>query len=143
MFDFKRPSLQWVALMQYSAKRNSDGTELTFTRPLKDGRARGFTYLLISVWKMFVFFCCFITIPSLADVFPDTSMEASSQAQSPRRLFTDFTESFETNQYILTTPENSRVLVVEELLREELFWKSQTLVLLVQVNKECLPCCVN
>ena len=35
--------------MQYSAKRNSDGTELTFTRPLKDGKARGFTYLLISV----------------------------------------------------------------------------------------------
>ena len=75
---------------------------------------------------MFVFFCCFITIPDLYEILPNS--------QSPRRLFTDFIASFETNQYILSAPGLGSVLQNDELVREELFWKSQTLVLLVQVQ---------
>ena len=108
--------------MQYSAKKDKDGVLTRYTRPLKDGKARAGTYLVISLWKILVFFICFVTIP----------LEHDSE---PRRLFTDFITSFETNQYILSAPGSATsVLVVEELLREELFWKSQTLVLIVQVH---------
>ena len=101
-----------------------------YTKPLKDGRARGFTYLLLSVWKMFVFFCCFITLPAVTDILP---------GDSPGPLFTSFLESFQTNQYELTAnvyPLNSTlpILQTDELHREEKLWKSKTLVLLVQVT---------
>ena len=101
-----------------------------YTKPLKDGRARGFTYLLLSVWKMFAFFCCFITIPALTDIL---------DGDSPKPLFTNFVESFETNQYLLTAnvyPVNSTVpiLQTDELHREEKLWKSKSFVLLVQAR---------
>ena len=94
-----------------------------YTKPLKDGKARGFTYLLLSVWKMFAFFCCFITLPALTDILP---------GDSPKALFTSFVESFETNQYVLTGG-TGPILQTDELHREEILWKSKTLVLLVQV----------
>ena len=118
--------------MQYKPVKNKDGSTTTYSKPLKDGKARGLTYLLLSFWKMFVFFCCFITIADLAEIIPDS--------KTPRRLFTDFISSFETNQYILSAPGTNalKFLQTDELLREELFWKSQTLVLVVQVGSPSL-----
>ena len=105
---------------------------MRYTKPLKDGQARGFTYLLLSVWKMFAFFCCFITIPALTDIL---------DGQSPKPLFTNFLESFETNQYLLTAniyqggPLAVPILQTDELHREEKLWKSKTLVLLIQARQ--------
>ena len=48
--------------MQYSAKKDKDGVLTRYTRPLKDGKARAGTYLVISLWKILVFFICFVTM---------------------------------------------------------------------------------
>ena len=67
-------------------------------------------------------------MPAVTDILPGES--------SPELLFTNFIASFETNQFLLIPsgyPVNPVTVQTEELHREEMLWKSKTLVLLVQV----------
>ena len=95
---------------------------------MTDGGARGFTYLLISIWKIAVFFGSILVIAPVSKIVPDLNF-----------MFSEFTPAFEANEYFLKypnsdDPDSSVLSVIEQLVRWDKLWKSPAIVLLVQIG---------
>ena len=91
---------------------------------LTDGGGRGFTDFFLSLWKIVFFLICMAIICPLMELLPDYWV-----------LFETFTESFETNQWIihLTYGDQETVIVQTDYLeRSEKLTKSPALALLIQ-----------
>lgn len=90
---------------------------------MTDGGARGFTYLLISLWKIAIFFCSILVIAPLAKIVPNLNF-----------LFTEFSSAFETNEFILQYPSSPSLIRLDELVRWEKLWKGPAIVILTQIG---------
>ena len=89
---------------------------------MTDGCARGFIYFFISLWKILLFMVSMIIIAPAADIVPGWNS-----------IFDLFTQSFETNEFILRSADGGNYLQQDNLIRWEKLWKSPALVILVQI----------
>ena len=88
----------------------------------EEAPSRGPTYFLISLWKILLFLLLmFFLVPNVG-IITDTNT-----------LYTKFSKSFKSYEYIIVHSENVKILVQEELKGWDTLLKSQSIVILVQI----------